>query len=308
MRVIFMGTPDFAVFALRAVAKAGHTIVGVLTQPDKPKGRGYVLTPPPVKSAALELGLEVHQPGSMKTPEALELIKGMNADVAVVVAYGKILPQSILDTPKHGCINIHASILPKYRGAAPIQWAIINGETESGVTTMQMDAGIDTGDILLVSRHTIGENETGGELHDALAELGAELITETLERLEKGTLEPQKQDDSLSCNSPMLDREVCALDFSQSAQALHNRIRALNPWPSATAMLGGKRFKLHRSSVSAQSSGAKCGEIISLSPLLVACGDGSVLEILELQAEGGKRLSAEQYLRGHSLPCGERFC
>lgn len=305
MRLLFLGTPDFAVPCLTALHEAGHEIVAVYTQPDKPKGRGYTMTPPPVKVEAERLGIDVLQPNSVKSEDACAQFASFNADVAVVVAYGKILPKAILDAPKYGCINVHASLLPKYRGAAPIQWSIVNGEEKTGVTTMQMDIGVDTGDMLLWDETPIAPNETGGELHDRLSQMGARLIVRTLEELEAGRLQPIKQDDSLSCHAPMLDRSVGVLDFSQSAQQVHDRIRGLSPWPCASATNGGRRFKILGSLMSDVHTEEECGTIISTSPLLVACADGTVIEITQLQEEGGKRMSAADYLRGHSFACGK---
>lgn len=304
MRLIFMGTPDFAVPAMDALLAAGHEIAAVFSQPDKPKGRGYVLTPPPVKVRAEALGIPVYQPTSMKDGEALRIFEAVRPDAAVVIAYGRILPKALLDVPKYGCINVHASLLPKYRGAAPIQWSVIDGEPTTGVTTQQMDVGLDTGDMLLKCETPIGADETAGELHDRLSQMGASLIVETLAALEAGTLTPEKQDDARSCYAGMLTKELCAVDWTKSAQAVHNLIRGLSPWPVATAMLNGKRLRLHRSALSEMMhDDARPGEVISLDPLTVQCGDGAI-ELLELQAEGKKRMHAQDYLRGHGIALG----
>lgn len=304
MRIIFMGTPEFSAPAIDSLVAAGHEIAAVFSQPDKPKGRGYAMTPPPVKVKALEYGIPVYQPKSMRDGEALAIFNDIKPDVGVVIAYGKILPQEILDAPKFGCINVHASLLPKYRGSAPIQWSVIDGESRTGVTTMQMHAGIDTGDMLLVSETDILPDETAGELHDRLSSMGAELIVRTLDALEKGELKPQKQDDSQSCYAKMLTKELCAVDWSRSAKEIHDQIRGLSPWPVATAVLEGKKLKLHRSAISAMDNPeARCGEIISLDPLTVRCGSGAI-ELLEVQAEGKKRMTAQDYLRGHKLDLG----
>lgn len=303
MKIIFMGTPDFAVPCLEALCNT-HEVAAVFTQPDKPKGRGYVFAPPPVKVYALEFGIEVFQPRTLKDGEALDIIKRINPDVIVVVAYGKILPESILNFPKYGCINVHASLLPKYRGAAPIQWAVINGETESGVTTMQMDAGLDTGDMLMKASTPITENMAAGELHDKLSELGAELIVKTLFAVENGEITPEKQTDSPTAYASMLDRSICSIDWNCSAVEVHNKIRGLSPYPAAVSTLSGKRVKIF-SSVRSDKSGIP-GEIISVSPLTVACGEGSV-EIKELQLEGKKRMTAEAFLAGRSLKTGDYF-
>ena len=304
MRIIFMGTPEFAAPAIDSLIAAGHEIAAVFSQPDKPKGRGYAMTPPPVKVKALEHGVPVYQPTSMRDGEALKIFHAIKPDVGVVIAYGKILPQEILDSPKYGCINVHASLLPKYRGAAPIQWSVIDGEPKTGVTTMQMDAGLDTGDMLLRSETEIQPDETAGELHDRLSAMGAELIVRTLDALAKGELRPEKQDDSRSCYAKMLTKELCAVDWSRSAREIHNRIRGLSPWPVATAVLEGKKLKIHRSAVSdMEAPEAECGEIISFDPLTVKCGSGAV-ELLEIQAEGKQRMFSADYLRGHKIDLG----
>ncbi len=308
MRIVFMGTPDFAVPVLRELVKAGHEVIGVYSQPDKPRGRHQELTPPEVKVEAMRLNIPVYQPKTLKTEEALEFFKSLEPEVAVVVAYGKILPKAILNVPKYGCINIHGSILPKYRGSAPIQWAVINGEDKTGVTSMQMDEGIDTGDMLLVEETEIGENETAGELFDRLSEMGAHLAVKTLEALEKGELEPKPQDEALSTHAPMLDKSICPLDFSEEAQTLHNKIRGLAGWPVATAELDGQLMKIHSSVCRRDLNHSEsAGKIIGTSPLLVCCGNGTVLEICELQAQGGKRMKAQDYFRGHPLKENARF-
>lgn len=303
-----MGTPDFAVPVLTALHEAGHEIVGVFSQPDKPRGRHQELTPPEVKVEAIRLGLPVYQPKSMRSEETYELLKGLAPEAAVVVAYGKILPQNVLDIPKYGCINIHGSILPKYRGSAPIQWAVIEGEKVTGVTAMQMDAGVDTGDMLFVDETEIGENETASDLYDRLSEMGARLAVKTLEAVEKGELSPKKQDDSLSTHAPMLDKSLCPLDFARDAQTLHNKIRGLAVWPVATASLDGQTMKIHSSLCRRDMThSGRNGEIISTNPLLVCCAEGTVLEICELQAPGGKRMKAVDYFRGHPLKDGAFF-
>lgn len=304
MRLIFMGTPEFSAPAIDSLLAAGHEIAAVFSQPDKPKGRGYTLTQPPVKIKAMEHGIPVYQPTTMKDGEALQIFRDISPDVAVVIAYGKILPKEILEAPKYGCINVHASLLPKYRGAAPIQWSVIDGEPRTGVTTMQMDVGLDTGDMLMKCETAIDPNETAGQLHDRLSLMGAKLIVDTLAALEQGELTPEKQDDSQSCYAKMLTKELCAVDWHRSAKEIHDQIRGLSPWPVATAVLEGKKLKLHRSAIAAQGSEtAACGEIISLDPLTVQCGEGAV-ELLEIQAEGKKRMNAQDYLRGHPITTG----
>lgn len=298
MNVVYMGTPDFAVLPLEAIINAGHTVTGVFTQPDKPKGRGYVLTPPPVKECALKYNISVFQPKSMKDGEVLSILKELNPDIIVVVAFGKLLPKDILDLPKYGCVNVHASLLPKYRGAGPIQWCVLNGETETGVTTMKMAEGLDTGDMLLKAPTQIGENETAGELHDRLAQLGASLIVETITALENNEIIPQKQDDSLSNYAPMLTKDLCKIDWSKSAQEIHNQVRGLNPWPIALASVNGKRVKIYSTTVSDKTGEA--GKVVCEKPLTVACGNGSVV-INELQPEGKKRINSQDFVRGYRI-------
>lgn len=297
MRIVFMGTPEFAVPCLSALIEK-HDVLAVFTQPDKPKGRKQILTPPPVKEEALKHNIPIYQPNTLKDSEAYKILSEMNPDVIIVVAYGKILPKNILELPKYGCINVHASLLPKYRGAAPIQWSIILGEKETGVTTMQMDDGIDTGDMIQSASLSIDENETADELHDRLSALGAKLIIETLEAVENGTAIRTKQDDSLSNYASMLSKDISPIDFTCVAQAVHNKVRGLNSWPSATAVMDGKRIKIHKTRL-VEASG-KPGEIISLDPFTVACGRGAV-EILELQPEGKKKMTASDFLRGHKM-------
>lgn len=297
-----MGTPDFAVPCLQSILDAGHEVCAVFTQPDKPKGRGYTLTPPPVKELALTKGIAVFQPATMKDGTAFRQLESLHPDVVVVVAYGKILPKEILELPRYGCINVHASLLPKYRGAAPIQWAVLRGEATTGVTTMQMDVGLDTGDMLQRIETAIGENETAGELHDRLALLGAEILCSTLLGAEQGTLVPQKQDDTRSCYAPMLHKGLSHVDFTKSAQEVHNQIRGLTPWPCANAVLNGKTVKLFGSSLAGSApKGANPGEIIGTDPLQICCGDGAMIQLAQLQPEGKKRMNAGDYFRGHPL-------
>lgn len=298
MNVVYMGTPEFAVLPLDAIIKAGHNVTGVFTQPDKPKGRGYTLTPPPVKVRALESEIPVFQPTSMKDGEALKILEELNPDVIVVVAYGKILPKAILNLPKYGCVNVHASLLPKYRGAGPIQWCVLDGEEETGVTTMKMAEGLDTGDMLLKSATKIGENETAGELHDRLSQMGADLIVDTLTALENNTVVPEKQDDSLSNYAPMLTKELCKIDWNKSAQEIHNQVRGLNPWPVATAVVNGKKVKVFATTISEKNGEA--GKVLCENPLTVACGEKSLV-IHELQLEGKKRMKSDDFVRGYRI-------
>ena len=295
MKIVFMGTPDFAVPCLEALIRDGNELLAVFTQPDKPKGRGYTLTPPPVKVCALNHHIPVFQPNTLKDGEALRLLQELDPEMIVVVAYGKILPKEILELPKFGCVNVHASLLPQYRGAAPIQWAVLDGCKKTGVTTMYMDVGLDTGDMLMKSELDIGENETADELHDRLSQLGAELIVRTVHAAAEGTLVREKQDDSQSCYASMLTKEMSAVDFTKPAQQVHDLVRGLNSWPSAVAVLNGKRLKLHRTLVTKGSG--KPGQVLSLKPLVVACGEGAV-ELLEVQPEGKKKMTAQAFLNG----------
>ncbi len=306
MNVIFMGTPEFAVPCLERLIEDGHTVSLVVTQADKPKGRGQKMMPPPVKECALKHGIAVFQPSTLKDEAVQETLREQNADLIVVVAYGKILPRAVLEMPPHGCINVHASLLPRYRGAAPIQWAVLNGESESGVTTMYMDVGLDTGDMLLADRCEIEPDLTAGELHDRLSVMGASLLSKTLVSLEKGELQRIPQNDADSCYASMLDKSLCPLDFSKTAQKLHDQVRGLNPWPVATVMREGKRLKIHRTRV-AGATAAEGGVVISAEPPIIACGNGTALELCEVQAEGGKRMEAAAYFRGHPLTVGEIF-
>lgn len=299
MRIVYMGTPDFAVPSLEALIRTGkHEIAGVFTQPDKPKGRGYAVAFSPVKNCAISYNIPVYQPNTLKDGTALEIIKELQPDVIAVVAYGKILPKEILNYPKHGCVNVHGSLLPKFRGAGPIQWSVLNGEEETGVTTMYMGEGVDTGDMLLKESTKIDENETAGHLYDRIAQMGAELLCKTLDALEKGEIMPEKQDDNLASHAPMLNKKMCPIDWSMPAKEVHNKIRGLNPWPVATAMFGGKRVKIFLSLVSDKKGAA--GNVICTKPLTVACGDGAV-EILELQMDGKKRMNADDFVRGYRI-------
>lgn len=307
MRIVFMGTPEFAVPCLQKLIDCGHEITGVFTQPDKPQGRKMILTPPPVKELALENGLTVYQPLKMRDGTALEMLKEANPELVIVVAYGKILPKEILELPKYGCINIHASLLPKLRGAAPIQWSVINGCEKTGVTSMQMDEGLDTGDMLITSELEIGENETAGELHDRVSALGAEVLEQTIIALQNGELKPEKQNHAEFTYAPMLSKELSPIDWNLPAREVHNKIRGLSPWPSATAVLNGKKVKIHKSVVVSQKGGA-AGEVAENGKrLVVACGDGNCIEILNLQAEGKKAMSAADFMRGNPVNIGDKF-
>lgn len=301
MRVVYMGTPDFAVSCLDGIVKAGHDVCAVFTQPDKPRGRKMIMTPPDVKVYALEHGLDVYQPNTLRDGKAFEIIRELDPDVIVVAAYGKILPKEIIDYPKFGCINVHGSILPKYRGAAPIQWSVLNGDSETGITTMQMNEGLDTGDILLVEKTPISIDDTAASVFDRLADIGSKLIVKTLDYAQSGKLTPIKQDDSKATYAAMLDKSISEIDFNKPAIEVHNLVRGLYDWPIAHTYLNGKKLKVFKTSVSELCG--KVGEVISVSPLTIACANGSV-EILELQLEGKKRMDYKSFLLGHPIKCG----
>ena len=300
MRVVFMGTPDIAATCLKQILEDGFDVVGVYTQPDRPKGRGMKLVASPVKELALERGIPVFQPEHFKDAETAEQLRALKPDVCAVVAYGRILPQAILDIPAKGCVNIHASLLPQYRGSAPYQWAVLDGLVETGVSAQYMALKMDAGDVIDVAKTPIGPNETAGELLDRLAVLGAELLSKTLSRLATGNVAATVQDESAVSYAPMLDKAMCPIDWSKTAQQVHNQVRGLHPWPVATAELADTKFKIHQTVV-VDGSG-KPGEILELTKtgLVVACGEGAV-EIRSLQAEGGKRMAAPDYFRGHPL-------
>ena len=301
MRIVFMGTPDIAATCLKKILDDGFEVVGVYTQPDRPKGRGMKLVASPVKEVALAAGIPVYQPENFREEETVEQLRALKPDICAVVAYGRILPQKVLDVPTFGCINIHASLLPKYRGSAPYQWAVLDGLQETGVTAMYLCREMDAGDIIDVSRTPIGENETAGELLDRLAVLGAALLSKTLSRFEKeGKLPAVPQNPDEVCYAPMLDKSMCPIDWNQTAVQVHNHVRGLHPWPVATFVLQGKTFKVHDTRV--VSGSGTPGQILGLTKtgLVVACGEGAV-EITSLQAEGGKRMAAPDYFRGHPL-------
>lgn len=300
MRVVFMGTPDIAATCLKRILADGFEVVGVYTQPDRPKGRGMKLTASPVKEVALEAGIPVFQPESFREDETVEELKALKPDICAVVAYGRILPQKVLDVPELGCINIHASLLPKYRGSAPYQWAVLNGEKETGVTAMYLCREMDAGDMIDRVKTLIGENETAGELLDRLAVLGAELLSKTLTRFTQGKVPAQKQDESQVSFAPMLEKTMCPIDWSKTAQQVHDHVRGLQPWPVATMELNGIPFKVHETRI-VSGSGAP-GTVLGLTKtgLVIACGEGAV-EVRVLQAQGGKRMNAPDYFRGHPL-------
>lgn len=322
MKIVYMGTPDYAVGALQAIIEAGYEVAAVVTQPDKPKGRGKEMQMTPVKTCALHYDIPVFQPVKIKAPEAVEILRGYGADVFIVAAFGQILSEEILTMPRYGCINIHASLLPKYRGAAPIQRVILDGEKETGITIMQMDKGIDTGDILLQSIVPIAEKETGDSLHDKLADEGAKLIVEALQKLEAGELVPKKQNDEDSCYAKMLDKSMGKIDWKQSAVQIERLVRGLNSWPSAYTSFHGKSLKLWESEAAncrqAQKEGQESvlpdgsevlpGTITAVEKdaFYVRTGDGT-LKVTEVQLEGKKRMAVRAFLLGCQMRPGERF-
>lgn len=306
MKIVFMGTPDFAAGALKSLIEAGHEITAVVTQPDKAKGRSQELQPPPVKVVALEHGIPVLQPVRIKRPEEVEKLKQYPADIYVVAAFGQILSQEILDIPEFGCLNIHASLLPKYRGASPIQHVIIDGEEKTGITIMQMDAGLDTGDMLYQKEIVISPKDTYASLHDKLMVLGGEAIVEALPLLEQGKLVPRKQEDALSCYAHLIDKTMGELDFTKSAEILDRLIRGLNPWPSAYTTYHGKQLKVWEAEPVKSPKAGKPGEILAVEKdaVLVAAGSGA-LRITSLQLSGKKRMSAHDFLLGVRMTPGE---
>lgn len=304
MKILFMGTPDFAVPSLQMLIDSPHEIVGVLTQPDKPRGRKQVLTAPPVKDLALAHGLPVHQPDTLRGGAIAPLLEETRPDLIVVVAYGKLLPEYVLQFPRLGCVNVHGSLLPRWRGAAPIQWSVIAGDAETGVTTMKMAKGLDTGNILLTARTSIGARETAGELFDRLAPMGAALLKKTIDQLSEADWEGTPQDDSAACYASMLDKALAVVDWSKSAHAIDCLIRGLNPWPVALTSIDGAGMKLY--AAQPESGAGIPGTVLEADEkrgLLVACGTGA-LRIIELQMVGGKRMRAQDYLRGHTIPVG----
>ena len=305
MRIVFMGTPDFAVPSLQALIDAGHDVCAVYTQPDKPQGRKQILTAPPVKTLALEHDIPVFQPNTLKNEDEQARLHELAPEVIIVVAYGKLLPKAVLDIPPHGCINVHGSLLPRWRGAAPIQWAVIAGDEMAGVTTMQMAEGLDTGDMLLTYETKVGEKETAGELFDRLAQSGAELLTQTLVKLDE--IEPRPQDDAQSCYAHMLDKQMAVIDWSKSAHEIDCLIRGLNPWPIALTTLSGERLKVFAAEKAA--GNGEPGTVLEADPkkgLTVACGEGA-LGLTEIQLVGGKRMKATDFLRGHAIEVGTKL-
>ncbi len=308
MKIVYMGTPDFAVEPLKALIESDYEVVGVFTQPDKPVGRKAVLTPPPVKVLAEENNIPVFQPDTLKNGVGVEILKNLNPDIVIVVAYGKLLPKDFLEFAKYGCINIHGSVLPKYRGAAPIQWCVLNGEKYAGVTSMQMNEGLDTGDMLLCEKTEIGENETSGELFQRLAPLGAEVLMKTLKAVEDGSLNPVPQNDEESTYAKMLDKSICEINWNLSAKEVHNTIRGLDPWPVALTVYESKKMKLFNSVLLNESFNSDVGTVIpDKTGIKVVCGDKKAILVKEVQLEGKKRMSAVDFLRGASIKTGTKL-
>ena len=306
LRIIFMGTPQFACPTLQMLIDRGENIVAAVTQPDRPKGRGQLMQPPPVKALAEQHGIPVLQPLKVRAAEAIEEIRACSPDLIVVIAFGQILPKALLDIPRYGCINVHASLLPRYRGAAPINWCIINGETETGITTMMMDVGLDTGDMLLKKRIPIFPEDTASTLHDRLSVLGAETMSATLDLLKEGKLTPEKQDDSLSCYAPMLKKELGEIRWDSSSSTIINLVRGVTPWPGAYTKIDNKVLKIH--AARAGSATGAPGLILAAGRdgIEVACADGSII-IEEMQLEGKKRLKAAEFLAGCRIEPGSVF-
>lgn len=308
MKVVFMGTPDFAVGTLEEIVKAGHEVAAVVTQPDKPKGRGKTLMPTPVKEAALKYAIPVYQPLKVRAEEFVKVLEEIAPDIIVVAAFGQIISKEILELPKYGCINVHASLLPAYRGAAPIQWAVINGDKESGVTIMQMDEGLDTGDMLLKTEVPITEEETGESLHDKLAKAGAALCVETLAKLQEGSIIPEKQGESPTAYAKMLDKKLGNIDWTKSAVEIERLVRGLNSWPSAYTYWNKKVVKIWKASVTDENSNEQAGTVVKVEKdgFYVQTGNG-LLKVLELQIPGKKRMDAGAFLRGYTIEPGEVF-
>jgi methionyl-tRNA formyltransferase len=312
MRVVFLGTPEFAIPSLKTLVQAGHDVVGVFTQPDRPKGRGNRLSESPVKIAALELGLAVHQPERIRRPDIVNQLRSLNAELMVVVGYGQIIPQTIIDLPRYGILNVHASLLPKYRGAAPIQWAIANGETETGVTIMQIDAGLDTGDMLLKAAVSIGPDETAPELGARIAPLGAQLLSQTIDQLQTGRISREKQNDAEATYAPMLKKEDGRIDWHRPATQIYNRLRGFTPWPGAYTSFRGQALHIVEAKpVQKPASLSRTGEpgLLRMEKrrLFAECGENSELELLELQPAGKRRMRADAFLNGHNVSANEKL-
>lgn len=303
MRILFMGTPDIAADSLRALIEAGHTICGVFTREDKAVGRKQILTAPPVKQLALEHGIPVFQPKTLRDGESAHIVAELAPDIVVVVAYGRLIPKNILDMPRYGCINLHVSLLPKYRGSAPIQWAVLNGDKETGVTIMQLNEGMDTGDILMVSPVAVGEEETSGELFDRVSAQGATTLTECLTAIEKGEVVPKQQDHELATMAPPLTKEMALFDFSWTAEHIHNWVRGMNPWPVAYFLRGEKKVKVLQCRLS-EGEGKAPGTVLSTKPLVIQCGEGAV-QLVQVTPEGSKPMTGEAWALGQRFAKGE---
>lgn len=305
MRILFMGTPDIAADSLKALIEAGHEVCGAFTREDKAVGRKQIMTAPPVKQLALEHGIPVFQPKTLKDGESSKIVQELAPDIVVVVAYGRLIPKDILEMPRYGCINLHVSLLPKYRGSAPIQWSVLNGDKETGVTIMQLNEGMDTGDILMVSPVSVGEEETSGELFDRVSAQGAATLVECLAAIEKGEVTPVPQDESKATMAPPLTKEMAQFDFIQDAAHIHNWVRGMNPWPVAFFMRGQKKVKVLQCRV-AEGANRESGTILSTKPLIVQCGEGAV-ELLQVTPEGSKSMTGEAWALGQHFKVGDRI-
>ena len=309
MKIVYMGTPDFAVPPLAALVQNGYEVTAVVTQPDKPKGRGKTLLPTPVKEEAMKHDIPVYQPLKVREPEFVETLKKLEPDMIIVAAFGQIIPKAILDMPRFGCVNVHASLLPKYRGAAPIQWAVLNGDQVTGVTTMRMDEGLDTGDMIMKQEVIVDEDETGGSLFDKLSEVGAKLCVKTMEAIENGTAVYTPQDDALATHTGKIQKEMGSIDWSKDAEVIERLVRGLNPWPSAYTRIDDKNLKIWRAKVISHEVKAAPGCILKVTKdeLEVQTGNG-VLALLEVQLEGKKRMDAGSFLRGVKIEKGDCLC
>lgn len=302
MKIVYMGTPDFAVPCLERLIKDGYDVACVVTQPDKPRGRKQEMTPSEVKVCALNHGIEVYQPQTLRSEESYEYLKSFGADYFIVAAYGKILPKNILDLPKYACINVHGSLLPAYRGAAPIQRSVLAGDRLTGITTMLMGEGLDTGDMLLKSEYEIDINATSGEVFDALAQSAPDLLIETIEKFTKGEIIPEKQDESKATYAHMLSKDEAVIDWNKSSEEIHNLVRGMAPWPVAYSFYSGKKIKIFTTRLTDEKSSLEAGKLKEdKNSIFVSCGDGKFIEVLSLQLEGGKRLDAKQFLAGHPV-------
>ncbi len=306
MRLVFLGTPEFAIPTLEQLVEAGHHVLEVVTQPDRPRGRGQKESAPPVKQAALRLGLPVYQPERIRRPEALDRLRALAPDAMVVVGYGQIIPQAVIDIPPHGIFNVHASLLPKYRGAAPIQWAVVNGETRTGVTIMRIDAGLDTGDMLAKAETEIGPEETAVDLGRRLSVTGAELLVSTLAGVDAGTARYEKQDSTQATHAPQLTKEQGRIDWNRPAAEIHNLVRGLQPWPGGYTSFRGQALHIWRTRPVEGAAEAAPGAFCKLKPLTAACGTGA-LELLEVQLEGRKRMSAQDFANGHRITLNDKL-